>query len=142
VQSDESTPYVKQASPTMDFAELWETPSVPPAADPSYDAAANAPEGLEPTDPNGALFRVVCLAPDPPDFDVVATMHSTRTIDCVIVVSGVVTAVFEDGSEVDLHPGDSLVHRGVPHAWSNRGTEPCVFYDVMISALDHAPEAS
>ncbi|WGM45953.1 hypothetical protein KOAAANKH_00818 [Brevundimonas sp. NIBR10] len=46
-------------------------------------------------------------------------MHVTRSVDYAIVISGVVTAILEDG-ETDLHPGDVLIQRGTNHGWENR----------------------
>ena len=52
-------------------------------------------------------------------------MHQTDSIDIVTVISGEIWAVLETG-ETLLKPGDTLVLRGVMHAWRNRGNSPCV----------------
>lgn len=139
VISDGPCPHVRRSTREIAFTEIWATPSTPPEQDSDgfLDAAASASEGLEPDDPRGTFCRVVSIAPDPPGVDFDALMHTTRTVDHVVVLSGTITAVFQDGREVDLHPGDFLIHRGVPHAWSNRGSEPCVFLDVLVGAPDH-----
>jgi len=62
-----------------------------------------------------------------------AGMHTTATIDFLVVISGEVYLTVGD-SEVLLRPGDCVVQGGVQHAWHNRGTEPCVMAGVMISA--------
>jgi mannose-6-phosphate isomerase-like protein (cupin superfamily) len=46
-------------------------------------------------------------------------MHETRSVDYAIVISGVVTAILEEG-ETDLQPGDVLIQRGTNHGWENR----------------------
>ena len=52
-------------------------------------------------------------------------MHTTDTIDFEYVISGEVTLELDDGAEVLLKAGDTVVQNGTRHAWRNRGTEPC-----------------
>lgn len=52
-------------------------------------------------------------------------MHTTDTIDFEYVISGEVTLELDDGAEVHLKPGDTVVQNGTRHAWRNRGAEPC-----------------
>jgi quercetin dioxygenase-like cupin family protein len=40
-----------------------------------------------------------------------------------------------DTDEILLTPGDSVVIRGVNHAWSNRSKEPCLLAISMIDAI-------
>lgn len=61
------------------------------------------------------------------------TMHQTNTLDYIIVISGEVYAVMEKG-ETLLRPGDILIQKGTNHAWSNRGTEPCVVAAILNGA--------
>jgi hypothetical protein len=42
-------------------------------------------------------------------------MHKTRTIDCVVLLSGEVTPLLDKG-EVDLKPFDVVEQRGTSHA--------------------------
>jgi mannose-6-phosphate isomerase-like protein (cupin superfamily) len=60
-------------------------------------------------------------------------MHVTDTIDYIAVIRGAITLVLEDG-EQELHAGDVVVDRGVPHAWENRGVEPALIVAVLIDA--------
>jgi naringenin degradation protein FdeH len=60
-------------------------------------------------------------------------MHTTKTIDYVILLSGRVTLLLDKG-EVDLKPFDVVVQRGTNHGWVNRGTEPALFAAVLIDA--------
>jgi mannose-6-phosphate isomerase-like protein (cupin superfamily) len=59
-------------------------------------------------------------------------MHATDTVDYDIIMSGQITMELEDGCEVTLGPGDILIQTGTRHAWHNRGTEPCVLYNVLV----------
>ncbi|MFI6393391.1 cupin domain-containing protein [Nonomuraea sp. NPDC050547] len=60
-------------------------------------------------------------------------MHVTDAVDFVQVISGEVYAVLEE-TETRLGPGDVLIQRGTPHAWSNRSGEVCVLACVAIGA--------
>jgi quercetin dioxygenase-like cupin family protein len=62
-------------------------------------------------------------------------MHSTNAIDFVVVLSGKLRLEVDDGQEIELHKGDSLIQNGTRHAWHNRASEPCE----MIAATIGAP---
>jgi len=126
----------------MDFGpivttELWVTDSTPPDTEGREDTSTR-PWALEPP-PCGAAFRVVTFMPESaattpaagePDF---LEEHATETVDFVVVLSGELTLILGD-REITLHPGDSVVQRGTPHDWSNRGRDPCVVAGVLLSA--------
>ena len=59
------------------------------------------------------------LEPDHPG------MHTTDTIDFEYVVSGEVWLELDDGAEVHLRAGDTVVQNGTRHAWRNKSSEPC-----------------
>jgi mannose-6-phosphate isomerase-like protein (cupin superfamily) len=61
-------------------------------------------------------------------------MHTTATVDYEYVVSGHVTLELDDGVEVELGPGDTVVQNGTRHAWRNRGSEPCQMVVVLVGA--------
>jgi mannose-6-phosphate isomerase-like protein (cupin superfamily) len=61
-------------------------------------------------------------------------MHTTRTIDFEIVLSGEVVLELDDGATVHLRPGDSVVQNGTRHRWSNAGTEPATLAVFMCGA--------
>ena len=52
-------------------------------------------------------------------------MHTTDTIDFVAILSGRLWLEVDDGQEVELRKGDSLIQNGTRHAWHNRAPEPC-----------------
>jgi mannose-6-phosphate isomerase-like protein (cupin superfamily) len=109
--------------------------------------------------PTGSRFMINKIAPGdlipPPDLDQAAAlealellmpgamaandpdtpgMHTTDTIDYVLVVSGEITLELDDGAHTLLHPGDTVVQNGTRHAWRNHGTEPCTIVGVAIGA--------
>ena len=51
-------------------------------------------------------------------------MHTTATIDFEVVVEGEVWLELDDGVEVHLRAGDTVVQNGTRHAWRNRGDSP------------------
>lgn len=67
-------------------------------------------------------------------------MHTTDSIDYVVVVSGEVTLELDDGARKTLRAGDVVVQNGTRHAWRNHGTEPCTIVGVAIGADRTPPE--
>ena len=51
-------------------------------------------------------------------------MHTTDTIDFEVVLEGTVILELDDGAEVTLHPGDTVVQNGTRHRWRNPGDVP------------------
>ena len=64
-------------------------------------------------------------------------MHTTDTIDFDYVISGEVSLELDDGNEVFLRAGDTIVQNGTRHAWRNRGSEPCRLAVCLIGAHRH-----
>ena len=60
-------------------------------------------------------------------------MHRTESLDYSIVLSGEVHMMMDEEDYL-LKTGDVVVQQGTNHAWSNRGTEPCVMLFVLIDA--------
>lgn len=61
-------------------------------------------------------------------------MHTTDTIDFVMVTSGTVTLELDGGERVELATGDCVVQNGTRHAWRNAGPEPCTLVITMVGA--------
>jgi mannose-6-phosphate isomerase-like protein (cupin superfamily) len=51
-------------------------------------------------------------------------MHTTDTIDFEVVLEGTIVLELDDGAEVTLHAGDTVVQNGTRHRWKNPGDEP------------------
>ncbi|MCU1368104.1 MAG: Cupin domain protein [Ilumatobacteraceae bacterium] len=64
-------------------------------------------------------------------------MHTTATVDYEFVVSGSIVLELDDGVEVELGPGDTVVQNGTRHAWRNRGAVPCEMVVVLVG-VPHA----
>lgn len=61
-------------------------------------------------------------------------MHTTATIDYEYVLEGEVVLELDDGAEVTLRPGDTVVQNGTRHAWHNRGDVPARLVVVLVGA--------
>lgn len=100
--------------------------TVPPASTP-------APEGLDVAE---ALAEMEAALPgllghmEPGN----TGMHTTATVDVEYVVSGRVVLELDDGAQVELGPGDTVVQNGTRHAWRNPFDEPATLVVVLVGA--------
>ena len=144
--------------PPTSFGAFWQTQAAP-ADNSAADDAAQLVRKLEPPE-TGSIFRCAVIPPENPamsreereratarmfqqmdaahcrpDTSRHPAMHKTRTIDYVVLLSGEVTLLLDQG-EVDLTPFDVVVQRGTNHAWVNKGKEPAVIAAVLIDARE------
>ena len=110
----------------MTAALAWRTASTP--ADNSGSEDTVAPYAVDMLHTPGSNFAICEFRPNTPEL-----MHATDTIDYLVILSGRVTLVLEEG-EADLGPGDLVVDRGVVHGWRNPYDEPCVAAVVNLPA--------
>lgn len=94
-------------------------------------------EKMTPEDRATATVPVARTFPEAFEVDVSKSyqMHATDTMDYLILLSGELTLLVDDG-EVTLKPFDTVIQRGVNHGWINRGTEPAL---IMSAVLDAQP---
>jgi Cupin domain len=59
-------------------------------------------------------------------------MHTTPTVDYVIVLRGQIWMELDDGAIVALGTGDTVVQNRTRHAWRNLGDQPATMAFVMI----------
>ncbi|NBS63726.1 MAG: cupin domain-containing protein [Betaproteobacteria bacterium] len=151
---DGPAPNVKEMAsmPGLALTDLWETTG-PLASNEGNGDAADRTVRLEPPR-GGSILRIVEFPPDKAwrdsadakaAFESIGAghakdkqsadpmMHKTSTVDYIIVISGEIYAVVEEG-EVLLKPGDVFIQRGTNHSWSVRGDVPCVIAAVLVSA--------
>lgn len=106
----------------------WGFFTLPPAGDSATMAdvdIAKAMADLEEKLPGLAAH----MEPDAPG------MHTTDTVDFEVVLSGEVVLELDDGAEVTLKQGDTVVQNGTRHAWHNRGDVPVVIAVGIIGAV-------
>jgi mannose-6-phosphate isomerase-like protein (cupin superfamily) len=61
-------------------------------------------------------------------------MHTTDTIDFEVILSGELVLELDDGAEVTLRPGDTVVQNGTRHRWRNQTDTPTIVAVVLIGA--------
>ena len=107
-------------------ALVWQSKVQP--ADNSGNADTAEPYSVAMLHNPGSTFAICTFAPGSREI-----MHATDTIDYLVILSGHVTLVTEQG-EADLGPGDLVVDRGVYHGWRNLSGTPCIAVAVNIPA--------
>ena len=155
VSDEEVEPITLAASPSAEFHRLWGAdaiPQLPTDGTPTSQHSFFPPAG-------GFRWLLFTLPPAgipvPDDLDVAAAqqeakeklpgafahmepdnpgMHTTDTVDFEVVISGEVWLELDDGAEVHLKPGDTVVQNGTRHRWTNKGTEPAVIAAGLIGA--------
>jgi mannose-6-phosphate isomerase-like protein (cupin superfamily) len=138
------------------LSEIWVTDRMPAANSGNADAA-DRDVRLEPP-AGGTIVRTFELAPHDPSVpkDVAekaaaemfaaigaaharvdtakdAGMHKTKTVDYIILLSGRITLVLDDG-EVELKPFDVVVQRGTNHSWINKGPDNAFLAAVLVDS--------
>lgn len=141
--------------PGTEFHRLWgadEAPTFPDEGAPRPSPTYFPPVG-------GFRFGLFTVGPDSialrEDFDIQLTlkelgqklpglasylepdnpgMHTTNTIDFEYVISGEVWLELDDGKEVHLRAGDTVVQNGTRHAWRNKRSEPCHLVVCIVGA--------
>jgi mannose-6-phosphate isomerase-like protein (cupin superfamily) len=98
--------------------------AIPPPANTNVAAAL---QELEAKLPGLAGY----MEPDAPG------MHTTPTIDFEVVLGGEVILELDEGAEVTLRPGDTVVQNGTRHRWRNEGSGPATLA-VFICGAHHA----
>lgn len=125
---------------------MWRTDATPASNEGNADAADGGfPSEVAP--PTGSCFYIVSYPPASTHEARAAArqtgamrvehradgLHATDSVDYIVMLSGEITMVLEAG-EVTLRAGDTLIDRGVAHAWENRGDVDAVFASIAIGA--------
>ncbi|MEM7464333.1 MAG: cupin domain-containing protein [Pseudomonadota bacterium] len=156
VISDEMADCILQRPnrPGVTLTNLWQNDKTPAAME-RHDDPVEGPLILHPPK-NGSVFRIVQF--DPEDPEVLAKldgkaafaemgaganvvegarhpfMHRTDSLDYSVILSGEIYMLMDE-EEYLLRAGDVVVQQGTNHAWSNRGTEPCLICFVLTDAV-------
>jgi len=140
---------------TLGIVDFWRTAVVPSTL--NEDGTPPVPARLEPPT-GGTVFRFFEIPPQDPslskeeaeqraarefadagaghcrvDTSRNPMMHTTRTIDYVVVLSGRVTLLLDEG-ELELNPFDVVVQRGTNHYWLNYAEKPALLMGVLLDA--------
>lgn len=139
--------------PGVTLTNLWQNDKTPADME-RHDDPVDGPLILHPPK-NGSVFRIVQFDPEDPEqlakldgpsafaemgagANVVVGarhpfMHRTDSLDYSIVLSGEIYMMMDE-DECLLKAGDTVVQQGTNHAWSNRGTEPCLIAFILVDA--------
>jgi mannose-6-phosphate isomerase-like protein (cupin superfamily) len=63
-------------------------------------------------------------------------MHTTATIDYIVVLSGELWLELDGQEQRHLKAGDVVVQNGTRHAWRNRSDHPATIFSVMLGAAN------
>jgi hypothetical protein len=136
-------------------ADFWKTTTSPASL--TQDWSPSGAVRLEPP-PGGTIFRFFEIPPQKPDLTAEEAeraaaaafaeagashcrvdprrhpmMHTTATIDYVVVLQGRVMLLLDE-AEVPLRPFDVVVQRGANHYWLNPGPDPALLMGVLLDA--------
>lgn len=155
VLDEDLVPITVSLFPGAEFLRVWGSDGTPPVPEP---VEAAQPKGWFPP-PGGFRFAFVTLPPNsetvPEDLDMGAAlvefsdklpglaevmepdspgMHTTDTVDVVLIVSGQATLDLGEGPGVTLDAGDCVVQHGTRHAWRNLTSQPCTMASAIFGA--------
>lgn len=149
ILSDGSAPahYEFEHLPGQELTQLWFTSGPPMDTPPEHEPTA-IPGPLIPTS-GGVTAVIMQIAPESvaqsPTFDGRAAgkeyatvavdiagatdpdyphLHRHRTLDIAVVLEGEIFLEVDDGQEVLLKPGDTLIQLVSRHTWHNRTAQP------------------
>lgn len=143
--------------PGMGTTMIWATAPGEPVrldgADPTPGIRRQLPA------PGGTCFLFIQFPPDSvfndPSFDAAAAdaeqraafpgitelfeqdnpgMHTTDSVDYVMVLEGELWLELDEGHMTRLGPGDTVVQNGTRHAWRNRSDRPATVLVVQVGA--------
>ncbi|WP_306257732.1 cupin domain-containing protein [Pararhizobium sp. IMCC21322] len=139
--------------PGVTLINLWMNDKTPAAMELHGDPVTG-PLILHPPK-NGSVFRIVQFDPEDPEVlakldgksafaemgagaNIVENarhpfMHRTDSLDYTVVLSGEIYMMMDE-DEYLLKAGDTVVQQGTNHAWSNRGTVPCLIAFILVDA--------
>jgi len=105
----------------MGVGMIWRTDAIP-ADNSGQDDPCGEPFGFDMMHAGGSTFLTIEYPPGMGG-EGEPGWHATDTIDYIVVLTGEVVLMVEDG-EVTMKAGDFFVDRGVVHAWRNDGDVP------------------
>jgi uncharacterized cupin superfamily protein len=62
-------------------------------------------------------------------------MHKTATVDYILLLSGEISLLPDEGEAIKLNPFDAVVQRATNHSWVNTGTVPALLMCVMVGGM-------
>jgi hypothetical protein len=59
-------------------------------------------------------------------------MHTTPTLDYILLLSGEISLLLDEGDPIPMKPFDAVVQRGTNHSWVNTGKTAALLMAVMV----------
>ncbi len=69
-----------------------------------------------------------------PDINDAAGFHASQSVDIIIVISGRIWLELDDGIEIELTAGNTLIQNGTRHRWHNHSDEWPLMAVVIVGA--------
>ena len=133
--------------------DFWQTK---PGQSPHDTSFGRAPMRFYP-EPGGTMFRLFTIPPENPKMTLAEItamqdwffkevgdprarvdtsrhpmMHTTATVDYILLLSGEISLLLDEGEPIKLKPFDAVVQRATNHSWVNTGKEPALLMCVMV----------
>lgn len=108
-----------------DVWETFEAPTPIPALEPD---PSDRPLDFRMPD-IGVRMRIADI---PPSDGREPFMHRTDSVELIMILDGEMTMIIDDGEEVVMRAGDTMVQRATNHAWVNRGPGNCRIMFMMV----------
>lgn len=108
---------------------LWATDAPPTAGDSNPPVTQGwwpPPGGVRVSLSTRAPERSPAAASRPqawPDINDDAGFHASRSVDVIVIISGKIWLELDDGLEIELSAGDTLIQNGTRHRWHNHSDE-------------------
>lgn len=140
--------------PGVRLTNLWQLDTAPAVME-THEDPVTGPLILHPPQ-GGSIFRIVQFDPEDPEklaqMDGKAAfaemgagdnvvqgarhpaMHRTDSVDYAVILTGEIYMMMDE-EDVLLRAGDTVIQQGTNHAWSNRGTEPCLIAFILNDAV-------
>ena len=69
-----------------------------------------------------------------PDINDAAGFHASCSADIIVVIAGRIWLELDDGVEVELSAGDTLIQNGTRHKWHNHGDDWPIMAVIIVGA--------
>lgn len=108
--------------------------SAPPAAQGWWPPAGGIRVTLSSRKPDALRAAPVASPNQWPDINDAAGFHASCSADIIVVISGRIWLELDEGVEVELSAGDTLIQNGTRHRWHNHGDDWPIMAVIIIGA--------
>ena len=127
---------------------IWSADAAPVMGDPAPPAAQGwwPPAGgirvtLSSRKPDRVVAQPATAPNQWPDINDAAGFHASCSADIIVVIAGRIWLELDDGVEVELAAGDTLVQNGTRHKWHNHGDDWPIMAVIIVGAILSTPQS-